>query len=188
VTTRPPSDLPPEELTPDQARALLEERARRLAERSDKEEAQVLELVEFSIGRERYAIESRHIRRVAALSAYTPVPGLPDPFVGVAPVRDEIVALVSLTSLLGTGDAGVTDLKQMVVLGAERDELALLVDVAEDLAHVSPQALLPVPESWSIQARALIRGVTQGGLIVLDGAALLDDPRLFVEGGEHGAA
>src|SRR5579871_2124143 len=66
-------------LTPERARAILEERARKEAESEAAPAAAgvVLEAVVFALGNEKYALETRFVREVVRLSDYTPLPGSP---------------------------------------------------------------------------------------------------------------
>src|SRR5947208_3108843 len=67
-------------LPPDRARAVLEERARALARppAAAIQAGEVLEVILFSFGDERYAIETRHVREVVRQGDCTPVPDAPD--------------------------------------------------------------------------------------------------------------
>src|SRR5262245_46166269 len=72
-------------LSPERARAVMEERARALARvpPAAARAADVLEVVIFALADELYAIETRHVREVSRLTDATPVPGAPDFLLGV---------------------------------------------------------------------------------------------------------
>src|SRR5438105_3118501 len=67
-------------LSPERARAVMDERARTLARApvSAPDAAEILEVVTFPIANERYALETRHVREVARVTDCTAVPGAPD--------------------------------------------------------------------------------------------------------------
>jgi hypothetical protein len=89
-------------LSPERARAVLEERARALARVPPAEYAgAVLEVVTFDLAGERYALETRHVRAVVRLGEHTPVPGAPDFLVGVLNLRGEVLAVMDLGKVLG---------------------------------------------------------------------------------------
>jgi purine-binding chemotaxis protein CheW len=167
----------------DTRRQVLEERARQLARVPDEpaRAGEVLELVGFVLAGERYAIESRFVREVARLTRFTPVPGTPAFVLGVTNLRGEILALFDLRHLLGIVTEGVTDLGRIVVLGEHRREFGLLADAASDILYVPGTSLAQTEASWG---RAYLRGVTPDGVVVLSGAALLNDPRLTIDAGE----
>ena len=57
------------------------------------------EVVEFSLGKERYAIESIHIREIDALHDFTPLPGAARFVLGLANLRGQILSIISLKKL-----------------------------------------------------------------------------------------
>lgn len=171
------------ELTPERARALMDERARLLARVADEGPAssEVLETLTFALGHERYAVESKHVREVVRLVDFTPVPGAPEFLLGVMNLRGEVLAIVDLRKFFGVQKQGLTDLARVVVLGAAHAELGVLADEAHELRVLSVAELLEPPGSVAGIGREYLLGVTKDALIVLDGVRLLADPRLFID-------
>jgi purine-binding chemotaxis protein CheW len=168
----------------DTRRELLEARARQLARVPDEpaRAGEVLELVGFVLAGERYGIESRFVREVARLFQFTPVPGMPAFVLGVTNMRGEILALFDLRQLLGVVTEGVTDLGRIVVLGEHRREFGLLADAASEILYVPRASLAQTETAWG---RQYLQGVSPDGVIVLDGEALLNDPRLTIDQGQQ---
>lgn len=171
-------------LTPERARDILEERSRRLArvQSDDERTDDALEVLTFTIGNENFAIETRFVRVVAPFHDFTPVPGVPAHFLGVTKLEGEVLALVDLRRLFGMPIRGLSDLARVVVLGQEQAEFGLLAAATEEVTFVSN--LAPAPSSIRDADRACLRGVTSDAASVLDGNALLADPRLFVDQSE----
>src|SRR5690348_18374714 len=94
---------------PERARAVLAERARRLALSAEQAAPQVdaLELLPFRLGREHYAIETRYTREVVRLTGFTAVPGVEDFLLGVANLRGEIVPVFDLMLFFGFTSQGL---------------------------------------------------------------------------------
>ncbi len=100
--------------------------------------------------------------------------------VGVTPYRGEILALIDLRKLLGLEVKGVTDLSRILVLGAKRAQCGILVDKAHEVILLQPEEMIDQqPAVTGIEGKCL-RGVTRGGLIVIDGNGILNDERLIV--------
>jgi purine-binding chemotaxis protein CheW len=171
------------ELSPERARAVMEERARALARVPTEapHAALVLQLATFTLADERYAIETRYVREVVRLTDYTPVPGAPEFLVGVINLRGEILAVVDLRKLLGVEQRGVTDLSRVLVLGGERAEFGVLADMADEVLALRTEEVHEPPASVAGIGREYLRGVTAAALIVLDGGVLLEDGRLFID-------
>jgi purine-binding chemotaxis protein CheW len=174
-------------LSPEQARSVMEERARALARVPPREPAaaEVLEVVTFTLANERYAIETRHVREVVRFTDFTPVPGAPDFLVGLLNLRGEILAVFDLRKFFGVADTGLTDLSRVIVLGNERPELGVLADAAEEVTILRTDEVFAPPGSVAGIGREYLRGVTKAGRILLDGLALLQASRLFIDQGEN---
>jgi len=169
------------------AEAVLERRARalarpvgRLAESEYGSEAGV-EVAVFRLADERYALETRFVRRVVRLPTPTPVPGTPGHFVGLVNLHGEILAVFDLRPLLGLARPAATDRTRVLVLGADGDEFGVLVDAAEGVVRLRPEEVFSCHGGGEGLAGAAARGVTRDALSVLDGAALMSDPRLTID-------
>ena len=170
----------------EQARAILDERARALARipATPPRAAEILEVVTFGLGVELYAIETRHVRRVVRLSETRSIPGAPEFLFGIINLRGEILAVFDLHRFFGVPDGGVTDLSRVIVMGADRDEFGVLVDVAHGVRSLRIDEVLDPPGSTAGTGRQHLRGVTADALIVVDGVALLGDDRLVIDQGD----
>lgn len=171
--------------TPEQARAILEERARELA-RSPLSPVveERLEVVVFALAQERYALETEHVREVLPLVDLALVPGGPDFLVGVINLRGQLLPIVDPRKILGLATRGLSDQAVVVVLGNERAEFGILVDAVQAVTALPTQSLRELPETVGSVAAGYLRGVTSDALILIDGTALLRDPRLIVDQGD----
>ena len=171
---------------PERVRALMDERARALARPpAQSEETDAIAVMTFALGTERYAIETEYAREVVRLTDFSPVPGAPDFVLGVTNLRGEVLYLVDLRTFFDVPSKGLTDLSRIVVVGIETAEFGILVDEAFEMATLRPNDVVPPSESVAGIGREYLLGVTREALIVLDGAALLRDPRLFVNQDER---
>lgn len=177
-------------LSPERARAVLEERARLLARAPAQapRAAEVVEVITFAVAGERYAVAARHVREVVRLSEPTPLPGAPAFLAGVINVRGEIVAVFDLRPLFGLAGGAEGGPSRVLLLGGERVEFGLLADAVHEVLPLRVEDVLPPPEAVAGAAREYLRGLTAEGLVVLDGARLLQDQRLVIDMGEEPGA
>ena len=170
----------------ERVRAILDERARALARQPAESPAagELLEVVTFTLGNDRYAIETKNVREILRFKEHTPLPGAPAFLIGIANLRGQIVAVFDLGVFLGIAHEEGSDLSWMVVLGAERIEFGICADAVHDVALVPIHQVQAAPESVARIAREHVRGVTADGLILLNGEALLKDPRLYIDLGD----
>jgi len=172
--------------SPARSRALLETRARQLANPLPEEArpGELLDVVVFSLARERYALESRVLREIVRLTDFTPVPGAADFLVGVTNLRGAILPVVDLRRFFGLPDRGLTDQSRVLVLGQDRPDVGVLADETHELASVRADGIFAPSATAPSGGRAYIRGFTADAVVVLDGEKLLRDPRLVIDHSE----
>lgn len=176
--------------TPEQARAVMDERARALAPAPLPRAEEVIEVVTFALASERYAIETRHVRRVEWPGPVTPVPGAPDFLAGVVNLGGEILDVIDLKSVFGLrgpgsgSGSGSAEPSPVIVLGGSRDEFGVLADAVHEVTTLRTDDVLEPAGSVLGIDRQHVRGVTGAALIVLDGAGLIRDDRLVIDQGE----
>lgn len=159
------------------AEEIFAERARVLAAPLvDAQRDANLDLIAFEIGAQKIAVEARYIRAILPATEPAPVPGVSDILAGVINFRGVILPVFRLERILGAGDAerGAT-----IVFGEHRPEFAIFADAIEDVTDLSASELRTV--SWQGAGEApTTLGLTEGALNVLDGRALLADPRFYI--------
>ncbi len=160
----------------------LRTRAKALARelKADGPEQVRIEIIEFVVAQENYAIESCYVREVYPLKDLTPLPGTPAFSVGVMNVRGQIVSVIDPKKFFGLPEKGLTDLNKVILLSDGRMEFGLLADDVLSVRHLPVKELQPsLPTLTGVRAEFL-KGVSAESLVVLDGAKLLSDPGVVV--------
>jgi len=139
-------------------RAILAQRAQRLAQPVAVGPAAALDLVVFELSREAYALEARCVTAVFALRELSPLPGAGAGAAGLTTWRGTFLTVV--------------DLRTALVLGEGRATFGLLVDAVRGLVTVAG-AEVHAPPTGVAPHRELLRGVTNEGVVVLDGDAVV---------------
>lgn len=158
----------------------LAARARRLASTSEAVVAgSTVEVITFTLSHSRFALATRHVLEVLRLTGYTPVPRTPDFLLGVTNLRGGILPIYDLRRSLALRSVGITDLSRLLVMGRDEAEFAIVVDRTHEVIQLDVTTLLrpDLPEQGGPQ---YVSAVTPDGTAVLDGEAILDDPRLYV--------
>jgi purine-binding chemotaxis protein CheW len=168
--------------TPEKKKMILKERARNLAreEKADDRREERLEVVEFLLASERYAVESSWVREVYPLKDLTPLPGTP-PFVsGIINVRGQIVSVVDLKKFFDLPAKGIANLDKVLIITDGRMEFGLLADGVAGVRGMALREIQPaLPTLTGVRAEYL-RGVTADRLVVLDAGKLLADPAMRI--------
>lgn len=169
--------------TPQQRYEMMRERSRKIArapeERSSVEQA--IELVEFTLGQERYAVESSFIREVCPLKDITPLPGAPSFVVGIINVRGQIVSVIDLRRLFGLADAELSGVGNVIILHNAQMEFGILTDEVVGMSHLSPENLQPSLLVLAGAREEYLLGITADRVAVIHAERLLTDAKLIVQ-------
>lgn len=169
------------ELDAGAAHAVLAERARALARPLERpRDGEELRVVAFSIRQEAFGIEASYVREVVRLRHLAVVPGAPLAVRGITTYRGEILAILDIGMVLGRQSGGLADLLWLIVLGNGTPEFGLAADEVGDVAGIRLDQLRPSSED-AASIRRLTRGIAADARVVLDYAALLADPELFMQ-------
>lgn len=142
--------------------------------------ATLLELLEFRLADERYALETRFVREVHPLKDLTPLPGVPAFVLGIVNVRGRIVPVLDLKKFFDLPERGLTDLHRIILIGGKDLELGILADATTGVRSVAADTLQPsLPTLAGIRSEYL-KGVTAERLVVLDVLRILADPKIIV--------
>lgn len=156
-------------MSPERAREILERRARELARRPVQlEQEATMQLVEFRIAGERYAIEARQVVAVFALAELVPLPGATLPVAGITIWRGNLLTLLDVRVALGLSATALNDLRTVIVLGDSRSSAGILVDSLQGIATRRMTEFRSVHEKRSSYAL----GLSADAVMLIDGAAL----------------
>lgn len=165
-----------------QANRVLRERALALARVADAaaDPNDLIELLEFRLAAERYAVEARYVVEVHALRELTPLPGTPAFVRGIVNLRGRILPVFDLKKFFGLPEQGLTDLHRIIVVRGHDLELGLLADVVATVRTLPRSALQPSLPTLSDIAAEYLMGVSEERIVVLDLARILTDPKIVV--------
>ncbi|HZZ41419.1 MAG TPA: chemotaxis protein CheW [Tepidisphaeraceae bacterium] len=162
---------------------ILKARARSLARPSASAQSPdaSIEVVEFRLAQELYAVEQRYVEEVLPLKDFTPLPGTPPFLPGIVNVRGKVLAVIDIKKFFGLPDAGIADLHAVIVVRVNDVEAGILADLVGGARSV-PRATIqpPLPTLNGIRA-AYLKGITAQCTAILDVPAILNDPAVLVD-------
>lgn len=169
------------ELSPERAQELLRTRAKALAAPvAGDEMGKPMEIVEFRLAGELYALESSCVAGVFPLAELTRLPGTPAFVLGVVNVRGEIVSVVDLRRFFDRPATGITDLNKVILLQGRDMVFGILADWVEGVRVIDARRLQPGLPTLGDRRGDYLRGIAEGRVVVLDAGELLADPRMVV--------
>ena len=167
---------------PEETLRILKARARALARQSSaaQEPQEILEVIEFVLAYETYAVESRFVREIHQLKDLTPLPCAPAHVLGIVNVRGRILSVIDLKRFFELPEKGLTDLNKVVILQSESMEFGILADlivgtrmISEGEIQASLPTLIGIREQY-------LKGVSAERSVILDAEKLLSDSRIVV--------
>ncbi len=161
---------------------VLKERAELLAQAitPDDDAAATIQVLEFLLGSERYAVDTSSVREVNVLKEITPVPRTPDFILGVISVRGRICSVVDLGRVFGLPPSEPGPEARAIVMASRTMEFAVRADEVVGMRHISTAALQTSLPTLTGARQKYLRGVTAERVAVLDAQRLLTDDALVV--------
>lgn len=173
-----------EQLSEEQKRAILRERARMLAKPiadANQQSRDTLRILSFRIGEEVYAFPAASIYSVNKSIQITPVPCVPNFVEGITNLRGHIRSVVRLALFLGIEEENTRSEDEYIVVAQHEDmEVAFIVSGLDEVTDLPVEEIKPRPLSGYSRASQYIAGIVAGGLILLDLSAIFTDERFIV--------
>jgi purine-binding chemotaxis protein CheW len=165
---------------------ILRERARLAAGKpaGTAPEGGLLMVVEFTLGRERYAVDASDVVEVARLRELRRIPDLPEFVPGVINVRGRVVSVLDIGKFYGLPEKGLTDTHRAIVVRAKSIESAILADTVPGVREIPTAEVLPAPGTHGGIRADYLKGVTKDSMAILDVHRMLLDPRVSPGAGE----
>lgn len=170
------------EPAPEEVRRILKARAQALARAPEPEEAgdAHIEVVEFTLAHERYAIESHCVKEVYPLDNLTPLPCTPAFVLGIVNLHGEILSVIDIKKFFDLPEKGLTDLNKVIVLQSADMAFGILADAIIGTRRIPIVDIQPsLPTLTGIREKYL-KGVTSGHTVILDAEKLLADEMIVV--------
>jgi purine-binding chemotaxis protein CheW len=167
---------------PREAKEILRARARALAQPLERrtETGAILELLQFNLAQEHYAIETRFVVGVHPLKDLTALPCTPRFVRGIVNVRGRILPVFDLKRFFDLPDDGLTDLHRVILVRGYELELGLLADITVGVRTLPAASLQPSLPTLTGVRQDYLKGVTADRLVVLDLDHILTDPKIVV--------
>jgi purine-binding chemotaxis protein CheW len=170
------------ELTPDEKQGILSKRAKVLARQLEQDQGAGarLDILEFLLTYETYAIEMRWVAETYPLKELTPLPCTPPFVAGIINVRGRILSVIDIRKFFDLPEKGLTDLNKVIIVHDGEMEFGILADMilgtrSIPVSEVQP----PLPTLTGIREEYL-KGLTRERTAILDGAKLLTDKKIVV--------
>jgi len=169
-------------LSAKEAKAVLKARARALAEpgHADDPEVERIDILEFLLSGETYAIETSFIAETFPLVDFTSLFCTPPFVMGIINVRGRIVSIVDMRRFFDLPVVGLSNLNRVIVVRDKKMEFGILADSIIGVRSLPLQDLQASLPTLTGIREEFLTGVTADRLVLLDMGKILADRRLVV--------
>lgn len=167
---------------PEEKIKVLKQRARLLSRESgriEEKEAQI-EVVEFVLSYENYAIESKYISEVYPLKEFATMPCTPDFVLGIINVRGRIISIIDLKKFFDLPDKGIADFNKVIIISSELNEFGIVADSITGVRSIPITEIQPSLPTLTGVREEYLKGVLEDRIVVLDTMKILSDPKIIV--------
>jgi purine-binding chemotaxis protein CheW len=170
------------ELSPEAMnKQILAQRAAVLAkELSPEVQDNTITILHFQLAYEQYAIETKFLREALFIKEIAILPLTPKFVVGVVNVHGEIVSALDIRKFFNLPGEPINDLNRLLVLNDRDMTFGILVDRIRGIRTVNQSTIMKANMSLTGIKSEYIIGVTEENIVILNGAAILNDPDIII--------
>jgi purine-binding chemotaxis protein CheW len=124
--------------------------------------ASTVDVVEFELGGERYALDIQLAREIVEMIPITPIPRAPPYISGVINLRGEITNIMNLNTLLGLPNQEIRDNQKIIVLVPEAaggSNVGIIVDDVSSVTQVSDSDVEHMGEGFASEFSSFVKGI-----------------------------
>src|SRR5208337_214680 len=124
--------------------------------------AATIEVVEFELGGERYALDINLAREIVEMIPITSIPRAPPFISGVINLRGEITNIMNLNTLLGLPDKEVRENQKIIVLvpeAAKGNNIGIIVDDVSSVRQVPETDIENIGAGISSEFSQFVKGI-----------------------------
>jgi len=121
-----------------------------------------VDVVEFELGGERYALDIQLAREIVEMIPITPIPRAPPYISGVINLRGEITNIMNLNTLLGLPDQEVRSNQKIIVLVPEAaggSNVGIIVDDVSSVLQITDTDIEHMGEGFASEFSSFVKGI-----------------------------
>ena len=160
---------------------ILQARAKALsAEYRAPESGESIDVVEFHLADERYAVEAQYVRAVHTLNDLTKIPCTPSFVLGVINVHGQFLSVIDIKKYFNFPPKKIEGVHKVIILCSDEMEFGIVADGVAGVRRVFLSELQPsLPALAGIQEEYLV-GITNDRTVIFNAKALLSDQKIVV--------
>jgi purine-binding chemotaxis protein CheW len=145
------------------------------------EDTQKDKFLTFSLGKEFYGIEIRHVTEIIGIQAITEVPELPEYIKGIINLRGKIIPVMDIRLRFKKIFREYNDRTCVIVIDIRDISIGLIVDSVSEVLSILPEDIVNPPDVGKGLSNRYIKGVGKVGndvKLILDCNKLLEEKEI----------
>jgi purine-binding chemotaxis protein CheW len=121
-----------------------------------------VDVVEFELGGERYALDIQLAREIVEMIPITPIPRAPPYISGVINLRGEITNIMNLNTLLGLPNQEIRNNQKIIVLVPEAaggSNVGIIVDDVSSVLQITDSDIEHMGEGFASEFSSFVKGI-----------------------------
>jgi purine-binding chemotaxis protein CheW len=161
---------------------ILKARAQALAQPlANEDRVERLEIIEFMLAGEIYAIEAQYVREVFPLESITPLPCTPAYVLGIVNVHGEILSVIDIKIFFNLPKNGLPEQNKLIVLNSAEMRFGIFADALLGVRYISVTEIQPALPTLTGIRQQYLRGITAQNTVLLDAEKLINDKQIIVQ-------
>ena len=123
---------------------------------------ELIEVVEFTLGGKRYALDIQLVREIVVMMPITPIPRAPEFISGVLNLRGEITYIINLNKLLDVEDPEIRKDQKIIVFvpgAAKKNNVGIIVDNVSSVFQVPQTDIEKMADGGSSKVSGFVKGI-----------------------------
>ncbi len=144
----------------------------------ESEDTQKGKFLTFSVGKEAYGIEIKHVTEIIGIQEVTEVPELPNYVKGIINLRGKIIPVIDVRLRFKKDSKEYNDRTCIVVIDIKEVSVGLIVDNVAEVINIEEDNIVPPPDVKTGFHNRYVRGIGKIGnevKLLLDCDKLLND-------------
>jgi purine-binding chemotaxis protein CheW len=124
--------------------------------------ASMIDIVEFELGGERYALDIQLAREIVEMIPITPIPRAPAYISGVINLRGEITNIMNLNTLLNLPNREIRSNQKIIVLVPEAaggNNVGIIVDDVSSVIQVAESDIDKIGDGFGSELSSFVKGI-----------------------------
>jgi purine-binding chemotaxis protein CheW len=98
----------------------------------------------IQVGQVEFGISINHVISIEKMVTPSPLPLMPEYFMGLVDIRQKIVPLIDMNGILYNKKTKITDNTRLVIIDMDNLPIALIVDEAKEIIIIDSQEIKPL--------------------------------------------